>query len=349
MKETDRQYDGSRMSTPETGQAPPRSHRRLFRELTVRSGDFDLRPTATAWWLKDVTLLALVASCALTWEGQRGEELLVSAADVGFRSAASLVSTVLLASLVCPRPALFRSCFWAHVGCLPADVSLSAAFVLLKAEEIFGSDYAGSARSTPRSSRSEARVVTPHVEGRGGAGSGTEDFSGGDVARLHKRLSTAAVDKNSSSRRWQTYDPALTPDAEPHVTSWQLNERDSPEGTAVLARRLQLIEGTALEVAARRNTSSNIAAAPRDSLNGEDLAEENRLRRAAASRHQFAVFTLADHVICIFARSYLLMRMRACLAALASAEADERNADSTPLQDAPRESSRWNDVMKTEK
>lgn len=342
MKATDHDY-GPCMSTPETGQVASHSHRRLFRDLTVRSGDFDLRPTATAWWLKDITLLGLVASCALTWEGQRDEELVVSATDVGFRSAASLVSTVLLASLVCPRPALFRRCFWAHAGCLPADTLLSVAFVLLKAEEMFSSDYAGPARLTPRSSRSE---VAPYVDGRGGTGSGTEDSSGRDVARLlHERRSTAATDKNSSSRTWQNYDRAVTPDADPHLTSWRLNERDGPDETTVLARRLQVIEAMALEVAARCNLTSNIAAVSRDSLKGEEQADENRLRKAAAARHQLAVFTLADHVICIFARSYLLMRMRAYLAALASAEAD---ADSTPLEDAPRTLCRRNDVMKTE-
>ncbi|KAL1431453.1 hypothetical protein MTO96_014185 [Rhipicephalus appendiculatus] len=158
------------MSTPETGRVTARSHRQLFRELTVRSGDFDLRPTATAWWLKDVTLLVLVTSSALTWEGQRDEELVVGAMDVGFRGVASLVSTVLLASLVCPRPGLFRQCFWAHAVCLPCDLSLSATFIMIKAEGMFNSDYAGpELRSTPESSPGKAvlRVLRHRYQGRG--------------------------------------------------------------------------------------------------------------------------------------------------------------------------------------
>ncbi|KAH6930175.1 hypothetical protein HPB50_011422 [Hyalomma asiaticum] len=316
------------MSTLERGEVARRSHRRLFRELTVRSGDFDLRPTATAWWLKDVTLLAIVASCALTWEGQRYEELAVGAVDVGFRGAAGLVSTVLLGSLVCPRPALFRRCFWAHAVCLPGDISLSAAFVVLKAEEMFNSDYARLKRSTPRNSPAKAGVV-PYV-----AGTRTGDSSRlDDAARLHESRRTAAADKNSSSRRPQIYGRTATPYLKPRATSWKRNESDGRD--TLLTSELRVMKATAINNSARCNSSLNIDAVQQDSLTGEELAEENRLRKAAAARHQLAVFTLADHIICIFARAYLLMRMRACLAALASDEVDERNADGTPLQDEP--------------
>ncbi|KAH7951240.1 hypothetical protein HPB52_006989 [Rhipicephalus sanguineus] len=319
------------MSTPEAGRVAARSHRQLFRELTVRSGDFDLRPTATAWWLKDVTLLVLVTSSALTWEGQRTEELVVGVMDVGFRGVASLVSTVLLASLVCPRPGLFRQCFWAHAVCLPGDVSLSAAFILIKAEEMFNSDYAEpKIRATSESSPGKG-VVGPYVAGTRREDTDRHD----DVARIHKSQSTAATDNNWSSRRRQSYGRLATPDVEPHATSWHRNESDGRYG--VLTRELRVTEATTVDIGARCNSSSNIAAVPRiDSLIDEEMAEKNRLWKAATARHQLAVFTLADHIICIFARSYLLMRMRACLAALASDEVDEMNAVGAPLQDSSR-------------
>ncbi|KAL1431454.1 hypothetical protein MTO96_014186 [Rhipicephalus appendiculatus] len=104
----------------------------------------------------------------------------------------------------------------------------------------------------------------------------------------------------------------------------------------MLPKELRVLEATAVDISARCNSSCNIGAVSRDSLKGEELAEKNRLRKAATARHQVAVFTLADHIICIFARSYLLMRMRACLAALASDEVDELNADGTPHQNSSR-------------
>ncbi|KAL3213473.1 hypothetical protein MRX96_035363 [Rhipicephalus microplus] len=269
------QHTGPDVDSPETGRVTARSHRQLFRELTVRSGEFDLRPTAAAWWLKDVTLLVLVTSSALTWEGHRDEELVAGAMDVGFRCVASLVSTVLLASLVCPRPGLFRQCFWAHAVCLPGDLSLSATFVFIKAEGMFNSDYTGpELRST----------------------------SGKQSCDVHN---------------------------------------------AVPTKEERVLEARAVDVGTQCNSSSNVAAVSRDSLKGDELAEKNRLRKAATARHQLAVFTLADHIICLFARSYLLMRMRACLSSLASGEVDELSADGTSLQVSSREHALSRSVVNT--
>ncbi|KAH8023947.1 hypothetical protein HPB51_020210 [Rhipicephalus microplus] len=328
------------MSTPETGRVTARSHRQLFRELTVRSGEFDLRPTAAAWWLKDVTLLVLAASSALTWEGHRDEELVAGAMDVGFRCVASLVSTVLLASLVCPRPGLFRQCFWAHAVCLPGDLSLSATFVFIKAEGMFNSDYTGPEhRSTSGSSPGKA-VFGSYV-----TGTRTEDADRhDDIARLHESRSTAAVKENLSSLSQQNYGHLATVDVELHVSSRRPNESDVHNAVPTKQR---VLETRAVDVGTQCNSSSNVAAVSRDSLKGDELAEKNRLRKAATARHQLAVFTLADHIICLFARSYLLMRMRACLTSLASGEVDELSADGTSLQNSSREHALSRSVVNT--
>ncbi|KAK8759110.1 hypothetical protein V5799_003258 [Amblyomma americanum] len=330
--------------------AAPSNHRTLFRDLTVRRGSFDLRPTATTWWIKDIALLGLAGwalSRAMDDERRRLTEsqllLPVSAADVAFRAAATLASGLLLGSLVCPRPAFFRRCFWAHAGCLPVDLALSVAFVLLKAEVEPTWKYASPwiQWASTRNSGGHG-VILASVDELGGTGTRTEVFRRRrDAAKRRENQSVAVATSGAwsrvLSRKWNghdraafSHDPALL--AGLSIT----NNPNFPTSTMRRKQRATAGAPTSGDVApgdnATNRTSPEVRGLQEDFA--EPAAAEDGSRRADVVRGQLGAFLLADHVICLFARCYLLMRMRACLTALVidEADADAINEYGVPLQ-----------------
>ncbi|KAL1431452.1 hypothetical protein MTO96_014184 [Rhipicephalus appendiculatus] len=95
--------------------------------LTGSRGAFNLVPTATAWLIKDIGLVFVAGSLLLV-----DQELTLDVCDLVFRCLSSFVSAALLASLMDKKPRVFECCYWAHMGCVPIDLALAAAYVVFR-------------------------------------------------------------------------------------------------------------------------------------------------------------------------------------------------------------------------
>lgn len=290
----------------------------FFSELTERRGDFNLRPTATAWWLKDVTLLVLIAS-ALPRDPPI--EFHVGAADLGFRCAATLVSSLLLSSLVCPRPGLFRSCFWMHAACLPADFSLAVMFILLKEGVPISSDEVpvqvnGRNIATATHAPSRLNERSYDVFGKTNASLQVTLHFGGQDVRSHA-WTPASVPAHKPRHHQLKKFPATVP----HVRSRPENGSDD-----FVVSKAPISNKTASTDFLLKDIVPRTKPVQRSWKENADGFADNGPRRTYSLRGQFGVFLMADHVVCIFARSHLLLRMLACLAALTRKEVEAGNA-----------------------
>lgn len=284
----------------------------FFSELTERRGDFNLRPTATAWWLKDVTLLVLVAS-ALPQDPP--VDFHFGAADLGFRCAATSVSSLLLSSLVCPRPGLFRSCFWTHAACLPADLSLAVMFILLKEGVLTSNDEEPVQvnKGVATTAHVSARLDEYGISGKMNASLPVTLHSEGQDVRSDVRT-TASVPTLKPRRHRLKKFPATVP----HVRS----RPENGSGDFVVSKA-PMSKKTASN---DKGTVPRTKPVRRSLKQSSDGFADKGPRRTSSLRGQFGVFLMADHVVSIFARWHLLLRMLACLAALTRKEVEAGHA-----------------------